>query len=85
LAEDLEQKRGKGARKEFETYKARTFRKIKGTRLEVLRAGFGAEWASKDYGTTISIANKLLQATPQEDDKLLLWYGQALTRKVANV
>ncbi len=42
LAEDLEQKRGRGARREFETHRARTCRKIKGTRLEVLRAGIGA-------------------------------------------
>ena len=48
LAEDLEQKRGRGAQKEFESYKTRTCRKIEETRVEVLHAGFGAAWASKD-------------------------------------
>ncbi|WP_300335410.1 DNA modification methylase [Accumulibacter sp.] len=79
-AQDLEKKREKTLLKEFETYKAFTGRKLKESRLEVLRAGFRAAWANKDYTTIISVANKLPEETLQEDEKLLLWYDQALTR-----
>ena len=79
-AQDLEKKREKTLLKEFETYKAFTGRKIKESRLEVLRAGFRAAWANKDYGTIISVANKLPEQTLQEDEKLLTLYDLALTR-----
>ena len=67
-AQDLEKKREKALLKEFETYKAFTGRKIKESRLEVLRAGFPAAWAAKDYQTIIGIANKLPEETLQEDE-----------------
>jgi hypothetical protein len=79
-AQDLEKKREKTLLKEFETYRAFTGRKIKESRLEVLRTGFRSAWANKDYATIISVANKLPEETLQEDEKLLLWYDQALTR-----
>lgn len=79
-AQDLEKKREKTLLKEFETYKAFTGRKIKESRLEVLRAGFRAAWASKDYKVIISVANKLPEETLQEDEKLLTLYDMALTR-----
>jgi len=46
----------------------------------VLRAGFRAAWVNKDYGTIISVANKLPEETLQEDEKLLTLYDLALTR-----
>ena len=79
-AQDLEKKREKALLKEFESYKAFTGRKIKESRLEVLRAGFRAAWAAKDYQTIIGIANKLPEETLQEDEKLLTLYDLALTR-----
>jgi len=79
-AQDLEKKREKALLKEFETYKSFTGRKIKESRLEVLRAGFRAAWAAKDYQTIIGIANKLPEETLQEDEKLLTLYDLALTR-----
>jgi len=79
-AQDLEKKREKALLKEFETYKTFSGRKIKESRLEVLRAGFRAAWATKEYQTIISIANKLPEATLQEDEKLLTLYDLALTR-----
>ncbi|UBU62549.1 site-specific DNA-methyltransferase [Acidithiobacillus ferrooxidans] len=79
-AQDLEKKREKALLKEFETYKAFTGRKIKESRLEVLRVGFRAAWAAKDYQTIIRIANKLPEDTLQEDEKLLTLYDLALTR-----
>lgn len=79
-AQDLEKKREKALLKEFETYKAFTGRKIKESRLEVLRAGFSAAWAAKDYATILGIANKLPEETLQEDERLLTLYDMALTR-----
>lgn len=79
-AQDLEKKREKALLKEFETYKSFTGRKIKESRLEVLRAGFRAAWAAKEYQTIINIANKLPEETLQEDEKLLTLYDMALTR-----
>ncbi|ENN88498.1 hypothetical protein RHSP_04837 [Rhizobium freirei PRF 81] len=79
-AQDLEKKREKALLKEFETYKTFTGRKIKESRLEVLRAGFNAAWAAKDYATILAIANKLPEETLQEDERLLTLYDMALTR-----
>ena len=83
-AKDLEQKRERSLLKEFEAYKTATKRQLKESRLEVLRAGFKTAWASKDYKTIIGIAEKLPDDTLQEDEKLLLWYDQALTRTEAD-
>jgi hypothetical protein len=70
--------------KEFEGYAGTTGRKLKEFRLEVLRAGFRAAWGSKDYATIIKVAQKIPDEALQEDEKLLLWYDQALTRTEAN-
>ena len=82
-AQDLEKKREKALLKEFETYLTFTGRKLKEFRLEVLRAGFKAAWSKKDYQTIIKVAQKIPDEALQEDEKLLLWYDQALTRTEA--
>lgn len=82
-AQDLEKKREKTLLKEFEAYKSFTGRKLKESRLEVLRAGFRAAWANKDYATILSVAGKLPEETLQEDEKLLTLYDMALTRTEA--
>lgn len=79
-AQDLEKKREKALLKEFDTYRSFTGRKIKESRLEVLRAGFRDAWSRKDYPTILRIADKLPEATLQEDEKLLTLYDLALTR-----
>lgn len=79
-AQDLEKKREKALLKEFDHYRGFTGRRLKEFRLEALRAGFRAAWASKDYATIINIANKLPEETLQEDEKLLTLYDLALTR-----
>jgi hypothetical protein len=81
--QDLEKKREKALLKEFEGYRAATGRKLKEFRLEVLRAGFKAAWGQKDYQTIIKVAQKIPEEALQEDEKLLLWYDQALTRTEA--
>lgn len=79
-AQDLEKKREKALLKEFEVYRNTPGRKLKEFRLEVLRAGFKAAWANKDYQTIVSIAAKVPDDALQEDEKLLFWYDSALTR-----
>lgn len=79
-AQDLEKKREKALLKEFDHYRAFTGRRLKEFRLEALRAGFRAAWASKDYATIISIAKKVPEDALQEDEKLLTLYDLALTR-----
>lgn len=83
-AKDLEQKRERALLKEFENLKSAPGRKLKEFRLEVLRAGFKTAWGAKDYKTIIGIAQKIPDEALQEDEKLLLWYDQALTRMEAN-
>jgi hypothetical protein len=82
-AQDLEKRREKVLLKEFETYVVATGRRLKESRLEVLRAGFKAAWGRKDYQTIIKVAQKIPDEALQEDEKLLLWYDQALTRTEA--
>jgi hypothetical protein len=79
-AHDLEQKREKILLKEFEAYRAAPGRRLKEFRLEVLRAGFRSAWVAKDFQTIISIAQKVPEEALQEDEKLLFWYDNALTR-----
>lgn len=82
-AQDLEKKREKALLKEFEQYQQHSGRKLKEFRLEVLRAGFKDAWSKKDYQTIIKVAQKIPDEALQEDEKLLLWYDQALTRTEA--
>src|SRR5690606_34576142 len=82
-AQDLEKKRERVLLKEFDAYVAATGRRLKEFRLEVLRAGFKAAWGRKDYLTIIKVAQKIPDEALQEDEKLLLWYDQALTRTEA--
>lgn len=82
-SQDLEKKREKALLKEFDDYVGATGRKLKEFRLEVLRAGFKTAWGQKDYKTIIKVAQKIPEEALQEDEKLLLWYDQALTRTEA--
>jgi hypothetical protein len=82
-ARDLEMVREKALLKEFETYRSFAGRRLKTFRLEAMRVGFKNAWASRDYTTIILMAQKLPEEALQEDEKLLLWYDQALTRSEA--
>lgn len=83
-AQDLEKKREKALLKEFEEYRNASGRKLKMFRFEVLRAGFKAAWADKDYQTILTIAKKVPEDALQEDEKLLFWFDSALTRTEAD-
>ena len=79
-AVDLEKLRERSLLKEFEEYRKTTQRKLKVFRLEAVRAGFKKAWQERDYGTIITVAEKIPDNVLQEDPKLLMWYDQALTR-----
>jgi DNA modification methylase len=79
-ARDLEMIREKALLKEFEIYRVFSGRRLKTFRLEAMRTGFKNAWANKDYITIIAVAQKMPEEALQEDEKLLLWYDQALTR-----
>jgi hypothetical protein len=78
--EDVEKRREKALLKDFERYRSHTGRKLKEVRLEVLRAGFKAAWASREYQTIIDVADKIAEDIWQEDEKLLTFYDMAETR-----
>lgn len=84
-AQELEKLREKSLLKEFDIYKAFTGRRMKEFRLEVLRAGFKSCWVNKDYATITAVAKKIPEDVLQEDEKLLLWYDQALTRMEGDI
>ena len=79
-AQELEKIREKSLLKEFDRYKSHTGRKLKEFRLEVMRTGFKVCWGNRDYATIIEVAKKVPDDVLQEDEKLLLWYDQAVTR-----
>ena len=79
-AADVEMRRVRILLREFEEYRQSPQRKLKTFRLEAMRAGFFKAYQDQDYATIISVAERIPEAVLQEDQKLLLWYDQALTR-----
>lgn len=79
-AVDLEKLRERDLLKEFEAYRQSAQKTLKTFRLEAIRAGFRAAWASRDYATILAVADKLPEEVLQEDSQLLMWYDQALAR-----
>ncbi len=81
---DVEKRRVRILLREFEEYRRSPQRKLRTFRLEAMRAGFFKAYQDQDYATIISVAERLPEAVLQEDQKLLLWYDQALTRTEAD-
>ena len=79
-AGDLEKLRERALLREFDEYRQSSQKKLKLFRLEAVRAGFFKAYQERDYQTIISVAEKIPEAVLQEDQKLMLWYDQALTR-----
>ena len=48
--------------------------------MEAVRAGFAYCYRNRDYRTIIAVAHHIPESILQEDQKLLMWYDQALTR-----
>ncbi|MFC1856141.1 DNA methylase [Thermodesulfobacteriota bacterium] len=78
-AGDLEKLREKSLMKEFEEYR-QSNKKLKLFRLEAVRTGFKKCWQERDYATIITVAEKIPNKILEEDQKLLMWYDQAVTR-----
>lgn len=80
-AGDLEKLRDRALLKEFEEYRTSTQKRLKVFRLEAVRTGFKRAWQERDYVTIITVARKIPENILQEDQKLLMWYDHARTRK----
>ena len=79
-AADVEQRRTRALLREFDEYRASRQKRLRLFRLEAVRAGFFRAYQDRDYSTIIAIAAKIPPAVLQEDQKLMLWYDQAVTR-----
>ena len=82
-AADVEMRRTRVLLREFEEYRQSPQKRLKLFRLEAVRAGFFKAYQDQDYDTIISVAEKIPEAVLQEDQKLMLWYDQAMTRSGA--
>lgn len=78
--QDVEARREKALMREFDTYKAHKGKKMKEIRLEVMRVGFKAAWAAKDYRTIIDVSAKVPDEVWQEDERLMMLHSMAETR-----
>ena len=84
-AGNLEKLREKALLKEFEEYKqVEKKRKVFRPRLEAVRAGFKKAYQERDYATIIELADKIPNGVLESDQKLLLFYSQAVTRMGRN-
>ena len=79
-AGDLEKLRERELLRQFETYQQAKQKQLKEFRLEALRAGFKKAWQERNYQTIVDIGRKIPEATLQEDEKLLMYYDQSVTR-----
>ena len=82
-APEMEMLRQRALLREFRKYASDETRHLKVVRLEAVRAGFREAWQKKDYGTILTVGNKIPRDALHEDEKLLMWYDQALTRSGA--
>ena len=79
-AGDLERLRERSLLREFNDYRQSKQKRLRVFRLEAVRAGFKKAWQERDYKIIIDVARKIPENILQEDQKLLMWYDQALTR-----
>lgn len=83
-AADLEIIRGRKMMKEFNSYleQARKpkAKRMKDTRLEVLRYGFKECYKQKDYQSIITVGDHIQESLLQEDEILLQYYDIAISR-----
>lgn len=77
---DVEARREKALLREFDIYKAHKGKKMKEIRLEVMRVGFKAAWAAKDYRTILDVSAKVPDEVWQEDERLMMLHSMAETR-----
>ena len=78
-AGDLEKIREKALLREFSIYES-SKGKIKEFRIEAIRAGFKKAWQDKNYALIKNICERMPSAVVDEDEKLLMWYSNSLSR-----
>jgi hypothetical protein len=76
---DVAKLREKNLLKEFEGYMA-SKGKLKLFRSEAIRAGFSKLWKEKNYKAIVELADRLPEATVQEDPSILMYYDISLGR-----
>lgn len=76
---DVAKLREKKLWKEFEGY-LNSKGKLKLFRSEAIRVGFSRLWKDKNYQAIVDIAERLPEATIQEDPNLLMYYDISLSR-----
>ncbi len=79
-AADVEMRRTRTLLRDFDEYRESPQRRLKLFRLEAIRTGFFKAYRDRDYATIIAVAEKIPEAVLRENQKLLLWYDQAVTR-----
>lgn len=83
-AADLELLRGKKLMREFNLYLEQAqkpkAKRMKDTRLEVLRYGFKECYKQKNYQAILTVGDHILESLLQEDEELLQYYDVASTR-----
>ncbi|WP_234700291.1 DNA methylase, partial [Enterococcus faecium] len=80
---DLEKLREKNLLREFSHYLDEinnSKKKLKVFRTEAIRVGFKKAWTEKEYQTIVTVGERLPEKVIQEDDKLLMYYDNALMR-----
>ena len=75
----LEKVRDKVLLKVFKENKE-TKKRLRGFRVEAIRAGCKEAWQARDYDTIVAVAKKIPNNVLEGDPKLLLWYDLAVTR-----
>lgn len=76
---DVAKLREKNLLKEFEGYLA-SKGKLKLFRSEAIRVGFSKLWKEKNYKAIVDLADRLPEATVQEDPNILMYYDISLSR-----
>lgn len=76
---DVAKLREKNLLKEFEGYLT-TKGKLKLFRSEAIRVGFSKLWKEKNYKAIVDLADRLPEATVQEDPNILMYYDISLSR-----
>ncbi|MBL1228295.1 MULTISPECIES: DNA methyltransferase [Enterococcus] len=80
---DLEKLREKNLLREFVHYLEEinnSKKKLKVFRTEAIRVGFKKAWTEKEYQTIVKVGERLPEKVIQEDDKLLMYFDNALMR-----
>lgn len=80
---DLERLREKSLLREYENYLKEiegNKKKLKVFRTEAIRAGFKKAYSEKDFESIVQVGDCIPEKVLQEDDKLLMYYDNALIR-----